>query len=61
MSSASPARAACLAICYDGSFPETVRQLTWLGAEIINRPWSQPARYGERVTPDRYTRKCETS
>ncbi|MFH9740177.1 carbon-nitrogen hydrolase family protein [Streptomyces roseolus] len=27
-----------LAICYDGSFPETVRQLAWLGAEIIVQP-----------------------
>jgi formamidase len=27
-----------LAICYDGSFPETVRQLAWLGAEIIIQP-----------------------
>ncbi|MFF9001542.1 carbon-nitrogen hydrolase family protein [Streptomyces achromogenes] len=27
-----------LAICYDGSFPETVRQLAWLGAEIILQP-----------------------
>ncbi|MCW2735234.1 MAG: putative formamidase [Mycobacterium sp.] len=27
-----------LAICYDGSFPETVRQLAWLGAEVIIQP-----------------------
>ncbi|MEU6934864.1 carbon-nitrogen hydrolase family protein [Streptomyces sp. NPDC046374] len=27
-----------LAICYDGSFPETIRQLAWLGAEIIIQP-----------------------
>lgn len=27
-----------LAICYDGSFPETVRQLAWLGAEIVIQP-----------------------
>ncbi|MET9612079.1 carbon-nitrogen hydrolase family protein [Kitasatospora indigofera] len=27
-----------LAICYDGSFPETVRQLAWLGAEVILQP-----------------------
>ncbi|MGW4695596.1 carbon-nitrogen hydrolase family protein [Kitasatospora cineracea] len=27
-----------LAICYDGSFPETVRQLAWLGAEVVIRP-----------------------
>ncbi|WP_445529053.1 carbon-nitrogen hydrolase family protein [Streptomyces cyslabdanicus] len=27
-----------LAICYDGSFPETARQLAWLGAEIILQP-----------------------
>ncbi|MFJ6509881.1 carbon-nitrogen hydrolase family protein [Streptomyces sp. NPDC091406] len=27
-----------LAICYDGSFPETARQLAWLGAEIIVQP-----------------------
>ncbi len=24
-----------LAICYDGSFPETFRQLAWMGAELI--------------------------
>ena len=24
-----------LAICYDGSFPETVRQLAWMGAELV--------------------------
>ncbi|MER7538418.1 carbon-nitrogen hydrolase family protein [Streptomyces sp. NPDC097704] len=27
-----------LAICYDGSFPETMRQLAWLGAEIVIQP-----------------------
>lgn len=27
-----------LAICYDGSFPETARQLAWLGAEVIIQP-----------------------
>ncbi len=27
-----------LAICYDGSFPEVVRQLAWLGAEVIIQP-----------------------
>ena len=27
-----------LAICYDGSFPEMVRQLAWLGAEVIIQP-----------------------
>ncbi|HEX2316146.1 MAG TPA: carbon-nitrogen hydrolase family protein [Thermomonospora sp.] len=27
-----------LAICYDGSFPETVRQLAWLGAEVVLQP-----------------------
>lgn len=27
-----------LAICYDGSFPETVRQLAWLGAELVIQP-----------------------
>ncbi|MER5312835.1 carbon-nitrogen hydrolase family protein [Streptomyces sp. NPDC002773] len=27
-----------LAICYDGSFPETARQLAWLGAEIVVQP-----------------------
>ena len=27
-----------LAICYDGSFPETARQLAWLGAEVIVQP-----------------------
>ncbi len=27
-----------LAICYDGSFPETYRQLAWLGAEVVFQP-----------------------
>jgi len=27
-----------LAICYDGSFPETMRQLAWLGAEVVLHP-----------------------
>lgn len=27
-----------LAICYDGSFPETFRQLGWLGAEVVFQP-----------------------
>lgn len=27
-----------LAICYDGSFPETARQLAWLGAEVVLQP-----------------------
>jgi formamidase len=27
-----------LAICYDGSFPEVVRQLAWLGAEVVIQP-----------------------
>ena len=27
-----------LAICFDGSFPETVRQLAWLGAEVVIQP-----------------------
>lgn len=27
-----------LAICYDGSFPETFRQLAWLGAEVVLHP-----------------------
>lgn len=27
-----------LAICYDGSFPETFRQLAWLGAEVVLQP-----------------------
>jgi len=33
-----------LAICYDGSFPETVRQLAWLGAEVILQPTLTPTR-----------------
>lgn len=27
-----------LAICYDGSFPEVVRQLAWEGAEVVLQP-----------------------
>jgi formamidase len=27
-----------LAVCYDGSFPETARQLAWLGAEAVIQP-----------------------
>ncbi|MFF0477739.1 carbon-nitrogen hydrolase family protein [Streptomyces sp. NPDC004284] len=27
-----------LAVCYDGSFPETARQLAWLGAEVMIQP-----------------------
>ncbi|MEV8097568.1 carbon-nitrogen hydrolase family protein [Kitasatospora sp. NPDC085879] len=27
-----------LAICYDGSFPETARQLAWMGAEVVIQP-----------------------
>jgi formamidase len=27
-----------LAICYDGNFPETFRQLAWLGAEVVLQP-----------------------
>lgn len=27
-----------LAVCYDGNFPETVRQLAWLGAEVVIQP-----------------------
>lgn len=27
-----------LAICYDGSFPETYRQLAWFGAELVLQP-----------------------
>jgi formamidase len=27
-----------LAVCYDGNFPETVRQLAWLGAELVVQP-----------------------
>ncbi|MCF3120449.1 carbon-nitrogen hydrolase family protein [Streptomyces arenae] len=33
-----------LAICYDGSFPETVRQLAWLGAEVVIQPTLTPTR-----------------
>ena len=27
-----------LSVCYDGSFPETTRQLAWLGAEVVVQP-----------------------
>ena len=27
-----------LAVCYDGNFPETVRQLAWMGAEVVLQP-----------------------
>jgi formamidase len=27
-----------LAICYDGAFPETIRQLAWMGAEVVLQP-----------------------
>jgi formamidase len=27
-----------LAVCYDGSFPETFRQLAWMGAEAVIQP-----------------------
>jgi formamidase len=27
-----------LAVCYDGAFPETYRQLAWLGAEVVLQP-----------------------
>jgi formamidase len=27
-----------LSICYDGSFPETCRQLSWMGAEVVLQP-----------------------
>jgi len=27
-----------LSICYDGSFPETCRQLAWMGAEVVLQP-----------------------
>ena len=27
-----------LAVCYDGAFPETFRQLAWLGAEVVLQP-----------------------
>ena len=27
-----------LAICYDGNFPETFRQLAWMGAEVVLQP-----------------------
>lgn len=33
-----------LAICFDGSFPETVRQLAWLGAEVVVQPTLTPTR-----------------
>lgn len=33
-----------LAICYDGNFPETYRQLAWLGAEVVLQPTLTPTR-----------------
>jgi formamidase len=27
-----------MAICYDGNFPETCRQLAWMGAEVVLQP-----------------------
>jgi formamidase len=27
-----------MAICYDGNFPETFRQLAWMGAEVVVQP-----------------------
>ena len=27
-----------MAICYDGNFPETFRQLAWMGAEVVLQP-----------------------
>jgi formamidase len=33
-----------LAICYDGNFPETFRQLAWLGAEVVLQPSLTPTR-----------------
>lgn len=33
-----------LAICYDGSFPETYRQLAWYGAEVVLQPTLTPTR-----------------
>jgi formamidase len=27
-----------IAICYDGNFPETFRQLAWMGAEVVVQP-----------------------
>lgn len=27
-----------LSVCYDGSFPETCRQLAWMGAEVVLQP-----------------------
>jgi formamidase len=33
-----------LAICYDGSFPETFRQLAWMGAEVVLHPTLTPTR-----------------
>ena len=31
-----------LAICYDGAFPETFRQLAWMGAEVVLQPTLTP-------------------
>jgi predicted amidohydrolase len=33
-----------LAICYDGSFPEVIRQLAWYGAEVVLQPTLTPTR-----------------
>jgi formamidase len=33
-----------LAICYDGSFPESFRQLAWMGAEVVLHPTLTPTR-----------------
>jgi formamidase len=40
-----------LAICYDGAFPETYRQLAWMGAEAVLQPTLTPTadRDAERV------------
>jgi formamidase len=40
-----------LAICYDGNFPETFRQLAWLGAEVVLQPTltTTADRYAELV------------
>ena len=33
-----------LAICFDGHFPETYRQLAWMGAEVVVQPTLTPTR-----------------